>query len=102
MRALARRDGTLADLLLGEPASHYRRLAAVLEATAPSSAAVRCGLETALLDAFCRHLGVPLWALWGGADVRERETDITIPITDMDRTLQLGRLWYSRGFRILR
>lgn len=34
--------------------------------------------------------------------MRERETDITIPIADLDRTLALGRAWYARGFRLFK
>ena len=65
-----------------------------------------CSSSRALRARDCRWLmrsvaraGIPLWAWWGGADVRERETDITIPITDVDRTLFLARQWYERGFR---
>src|SRR3989475_12292894 len=64
--------------------------------------AARCGLETALLDALCRHNGVPLWGFWGGFDVRERESDITIPIADLERTVALAREWYGRGFRLFK
>src|SRR5439155_19818754 len=64
--------------------------------------ASRCGLETALLDALCRHNGVTLWGFWGGADVRERESDITIPIADLERTVALAREWYGRGFRLFK
>lgn len=64
--------------------------------------AARCGLETALVDAVARELGIPLWALWGGADLRERETDITIPIASPQQTLELGRKWYGKGFRLFK
>jgi L-alanine-DL-glutamate epimerase-like enolase superfamily enzyme len=69
---------------------------------AASHPASRCGLETALLDALCRHSGVPLWSFWGGVDVRERESDITIPIADLERTVALAREWYGRGFRLFK
>jgi L-alanine-DL-glutamate epimerase-like enolase superfamily enzyme len=45
---------------------------------------------------------MPLWALWGGADVRQRECDITIPIVDRITTIELARAWYARGFRLLK
>src|SRR3989442_14964548 len=64
--------------------------------------ASRWGLETALLDALCRHNGVTLWGFWGGADVRERESDIPIPIADLERTVALAREWYGRGFRLFK
>ena len=92
----------LAAALVGKSASHFRQLARELRDRAPSNPASRCGVEIALVDALCRSARLPLWALWGGADVRERETDITIPITDIDRTLVLARTWYQKGFRIFK
>jgi L-Ala-D/L-Glu epimerase / N-acetyl-D-glutamate racemase len=69
---------------------------------APAHPAVHCGLETALLDALCRELRIPLWGLWGGADVQDRDTDITIPITGVGQTVALARGWYNRGFRLFK
>ncbi len=92
----------LARATLGHRAVEYRRLAHLFQDMAPDHPAARCGLETALLDAFCRHLGIPLWGLWGGADQRERETDITIPIADLERTVALARGWYRQGFRLFK
>ena len=43
-----------------------------------------------------------MWQFWGGADVRARETDITIPITDLDKTVALARGWYAKGFRLFK
>ncbi len=93
---------SLATSILGTPATNYRRCAQQFQEMAPEFPAVRCGIETALLDAFCRSATIPLWALWGGADVRERETDITIPITDRTRTLALAKEWYAKGFRLFK
>jgi L-alanine-DL-glutamate epimerase-like enolase superfamily enzyme len=89
----------LASSLLGQSAGGYEQVAATLRRAAPANPAARCGLETALVDAHCRSRGIPQWALWGSADVRERETDITIPICDADKTLALARAWHARGFR---
>lgn len=92
----------LAKWLLGHSVHAYRELALSLYDMASDSPAARCGLETALLDALCRAAKFPLWALFGGADVRERESDITIPITDREATLRLARAWYERGFRLFK
>ena len=92
----------LGNHLLGQSALHYRRLGAELSERARDAPAARCGLETALLDALARALHVPLWALWGGADVRARETDVTIPIASLARTRELARHWYERGFRLFK
>ncbi len=88
--------------MLGRSAAQSRTIASMLQEMAPAAPAARCGLETAMLDAFCRAIGIPLWALWGGADVRARETDITIPIADLESTLRLSRDWHARGFRLLK
>lgn len=92
----------LANAMLDQPALRYKRIVRLLQEMAPSHPTTRCGLETALLDALCRHLDIPLWGFLGGADVRERETDITIPITTLDRTVALARGWYQRGFRLIK
>ncbi len=92
----------MATAMLGKSAAHHRQIASALQELAPSHPAARCGLETALFDAFCRAARMPLWSFWGGVDVRERETDITIPITDLDRTVTLAREWYAQGFRIFK
>lgn len=88
--------------LLGQSALHYRRLGGELSELAPGAPAARCGLETALVDALTRAMRVPLWALWGGADVRARETDVTIPIASPARTKELARHWYAQGFRLFK
>src|SRR5712691_8031224 len=92
----------IAKAALGRPASQYRKIARLFHDMAASHPASRCGLETALLDALCRHNGVTLWGFWGGADVRERESVITIPIVDLERTVALARQWYGRGFRLFK
>ena len=91
-----------APALMGKSIKDYRALASHLAELAPAQPAARCGLETALLDAYCRAEGIPMWQLWGGADVRARETDITIPITTRENTVRLARGWYQRGFRLFK
>ena len=102
------RDGCLTALrplcttVLGRSAADYKNIGLELSEQAPTHPAARCGLETAVIDAHCRSSNIPLWQLWGSADVRARETDITIPITDRDRTVALARGWYERGFRLFK
>jgi L-alanine-DL-glutamate epimerase-like enolase superfamily enzyme len=93
---------TLAHSLIGRSVVDYQSLADHLLEQAPLNPAARCGLETAVLDAHCRALHIPLWRLWGSADVRPRETDITIPICSMGKTLELARGWYAKGFRLFK
>ena len=81
----------LASALIGQSVGDYQDLADRLTEQAPLFPAARYGLETAILDAYCRTQRIPLWQLWGQADVRKRETDITIPICDMEKTVALSR-----------
>lgn len=96
------RATALAPTWIGSSARRYRALAAQLAEQAPDYPAVRCGLETALLDALARAGRLPLWSLFGGMDVRPYETDITIPITDQADTLRLAQGWYAQGFRLFK
>lgn len=92
----------LAPLLIGQAANHITIAAEQMTELAPSQPAARCALETALWDAYCRTMGYPMWHGWGRTDVRSRETDITIPITTLERTVGLARRWYEKGFRIFK
>ena len=74
----------LSNHLKGRSAAHYRALSAQMEEKSPATPAARCGLEMAILDAFCRTLQIPLWELLGGRQLSDFTTDITIPILPLD------------------
>lgn len=92
----------LGKTILGRSAVNYRDIGQLLSEEAPTYPAARCGLETAVIDAYCRSVNIPMYQLWGLADVRARETDITIPIADLDKTVALARGWYAKGFRLFK
>ena len=92
----------LGKAILGRSAASHTNIGHVLSEQAPNYPAARCGLETAVIDAYCRAENIPMWQLWGSADVRARETDITIPIADLDKTVALARGWYAKGFRLFK
>ncbi len=92
----------LATALIGKSVRDYRELAAQMDTLAHQQPAARCGLETAVIDAYCRSAQIPMWELWGGHDVRPRDTDITIPIATLEKSVSLARGWYERGFRLLK
>ncbi|MCG3775738.1 MAG: Aromatic dipeptide epimerase [Nitrospira sp.] len=92
----------LSKVILGRSAADYKEVGGLLSEEALTYPAARCGLETAIIDAHCRASNIPMWQLWGGADVRARETDITIPIADLDKTVALARGWYVQGFRLFK
>ena len=91
-----------AQVLIGQPVTHFRRLSKIILENTEHLPSLRCGLETALLDALCRAMGLPLWGLWGGADVRQRETDVTLPIGAIEGVVATAKDWYQKGFRILK
>jgi L-alanine-DL-glutamate epimerase-like enolase superfamily enzyme len=93
---------TLATSLIGKSIRDYRELALHMDTLAHQQPAARCGLETAMIDAYCRMVRIPLWQLWGGQDVRPRETDITIPIATLEKSVSLARGWYAQGFRLFK
>jgi L-alanine-DL-glutamate epimerase-like enolase superfamily enzyme len=92
----------LGKAILGRSAADYKEVGRLMSEQALTYPAARCGIETAVIDVYCRASNIPLWQLWGGVDVRARETDITIPIADPDKTIALARGWYERGFRLFK
>ena len=81
----------LAEFVIGSSVTNFRKISKEIRSRIPHLAAVRCGFETAIVDAFSRGSGIPLWALWGGADVRNYETDITIPIRGVEESLEIAK-----------
>ncbi|TBR24424.1 dipeptide epimerase [bacterium] len=61
-----------------------------LRAALPRRACARAAVETALLDAWTRRLGIPLRVLFGGAEDR-LVTDITIPIVPPEKAASAAR-----------
>ena len=88
--------------LLNRSSADYKDIGRALFELAPNHPAARCGLETACIDAYCQASNIPMWQLWGSPEVREYETDITIPICGLNKTLSLARGWYAKGFRLFK
>jgi len=93
----------LAGALVGRPAEDWIAHAASMSAAEPGEPAARSGLECALVDALARSRGLPLHRFWhdlgGTPDLRERETDMTLPLLEEGRLDQLAAQWHDRGFR---
>lgn len=92
----------LAEGMIGRSVQDYKRISAEMKEKETGQPAPRCGLEIALLDAFCRLRNVPLWSMWCREPRRNLVTDVTIPILSYDKSLDLAGLWYTRGFRTLK
>jgi L-alanine-DL-glutamate epimerase-like enolase superfamily enzyme len=62
------------------------------------SRVARAGVEAAILDAWARHAGVPLYAALGGSHPTELVTDITLSISDPERMAASARAHRAAGF----
>jgi L-alanine-DL-glutamate epimerase-like enolase superfamily enzyme len=94
--------GAVAERIRGRSIEAFEAVSSQLRAEYPDHPSVRCGFETAMVDALCRTKGVPLYELWGGADIREYQTDITLPIGTIEEVLRAAEYWYGCGFRIFK
>jgi len=92
----------LAEGITGRSVHDYERISEEMKEKEPGQPAPRCGLEIALLDAFCRFKRIPLWSLWCREPRTDLTTDVTIPILSYDKSIELAGSWYARGFRTLK
>jgi L-alanine-DL-glutamate epimerase-like enolase superfamily enzyme len=96
----------LSVLLLGCSCADWESLSIIMHNVAPQEPAARCGLECAMVDALARARGETLFEHWralgGTPEMREHETDITLPILEEARIDELAAQWHSRGFRIFK
>ncbi|MCI0571169.1 MAG: dipeptide epimerase [Myxococcaceae bacterium] len=88
--------GRAREVLVERDARTWRALAGTLSAALPHAPAARCALEIAVLDALTRHLGVPLWAFFGGCGTA-LETDMTVTAGDRAHAEASARAILARG-----
>ena len=93
----------------GREAREWRELGAEFaRRSTVRSGSARCALETALLDAFSRHEGVPLWKYFRGpassAQVTpaELETDMTVTTGTAQEAAAAARAIRARGIRMIK
>jgi L-Ala-D/L-Glu epimerase / N-acetyl-D-glutamate racemase len=101
LSAIARAAPALRGLRLESSADPWAALSAALSRVLPDSAVALAGVETAILDAWCRAAGVPLaraLAGGGGSLVSSFFTDITLPISDPVRMVEAARRHHAAGF----
>ncbi|WP_049995847.1 dipeptide epimerase [Halococcus sediminicola] len=85
------------DLLNGADLTDYRNLIEELHQTFPGMVSATFALETALLDAYCRELDLPLAALFGGSP-KPISTDLTIPIVEPNAARERAREAVNQGY----
>jgi len=102
LAAIARAAPALRGMRLQSSADPWGALSAAVARALPDSAVARAGVETAILDAWCRAAGVPfaraLAGAAGGPLVSSLMTDITLPISDPVRMVEAARRHHAAGF----
>lgn len=87
--------------LVGRDASSWLPLLAEIEQRLPRLGAARAALGMALLDAWSRSRGIPLRALFGGADTR-LETDVTVTIVPREQAVAGAKKIKALGVRTVK
>jgi L-alanine-DL-glutamate epimerase-like enolase superfamily enzyme len=88
-------------ILLGRDAAAWRGLLEEIEERLPRSGAARAALGMALLDAWTRRAGIPLRALFGGAETAVR-TDITVSLVPPEEARLAARRIVARGVKTIK
>jgi L-alanine-DL-glutamate epimerase-like enolase superfamily enzyme len=87
--------------LLGLELLNWRKAAEVAAAGLAASPSALCAFETALLDALARHLGISLFAFFGGRQ-SELVTDITLTTGSPAEAAEQAAAAAARGFSTLK
>jgi L-alanine-DL-glutamate epimerase-like enolase superfamily enzyme len=85
----------------GADTREWRRIAAAIRPAMGPVGSARCAIETAVLDAWARHAGIPLWSFFGGAST-SLETDMTITTGSVEQAVDAARDIIGRGIRTIK
>ncbi len=92
---------TAAQVLIGADVSQFRLSARKLVEALPQGKTACSGVEIAMLDAYTKSLGIPMYSLFGGAAIRI-ETDVTIPICPPEQARERAAEMSARGFKLFK
>lgn len=88
-----------APLLINQQWSDLAAMVTALKHVLPDTPVARAGIEMAILDAWARLDGLPLWRWLGGGGVPPAlVTDMTLPILPPARMVELALQWRALGF----
>jgi L-alanine-DL-glutamate epimerase-like enolase superfamily enzyme len=87
--------------LVGADCRRWRALAHELRPALLATPSALCAMETAVLDALCRHGRISLWSFFGGAEA-ELESDITLPTGSAEAAFAAAARAVALGFRTLK
>jgi len=92
---------TAAEVLVGADLAQYRLSARKLAEALPQGKSACTGIEIAMLDAYCKSLNIPMYALFGGAPIRI-ETDVTVAICPPDHARERAAEMSAKGFKLFK
>ena len=103
LAAIADVAPSLRGVRLEAGADRWTALSSAIARVLPGSAVARAGVETAILDVWCRAASVPLARALAGpgaarSPVTSFLTDITLPISDPERMVEAARRHHAAGF----
>jgi L-alanine-DL-glutamate epimerase-like enolase superfamily enzyme len=103
LAAIADVAPSLVGLRLESTADRWTALSSAIARALPGSAVARAGVETAILDAWCRSAGVSVARALAGSGAAQSAvssflTDITLPISDPERMVDAARRHHAAGF----
>lgn len=93
--------GAIAPSLVGFDALAWREIARRLRDETTKAGAVRCAVETALLDAVMKRARLSMGSFFGGTG-DSLETDVTITTGSEDAAVAAATRWSEAGFRKLK
>ncbi|MBI3549736.1 MAG: dipeptide epimerase [Elusimicrobia bacterium] len=90
-----------AEFLEGQDAAAWERVCSIVEERLSDHPSVRAGIEMAVLDAWARSRGIPLWRFFGGAESSVR-TDVTVTIVPPDAAARAARRILALGISTIK
>lgn len=90
-----------ANKIQGLEIENYLKILMMAEEYFEKNRAALFAVQTAVLDAFCKTLKIPIWKLYG-AKPSKVQTDITVVIGSAKDAFNFTRLMRKRGFKIFK
>ncbi len=92
---------TVRDQIIGKEIQNIRGFSRKISKVIYYQRSARAAIEMALLDGYCKFLGVSIYEYLGSTK-REIETDLTIPIVPSEKAAQIAKNAAADGFRIFK
>ena len=89
------------EFIKGKNVNDYRAISSTLRGVFHAQVTARCAIEMALIDAWTKVLGVPMYEFFGGAG-NKAETDYTIDIVPPDIAKKNAARLAKEGYTVLK